>query len=119
MTSPNTFSCDIHIADPKGTALLGGTVRTRNVMTGCAGATADESAAAGIAVASDERGYAHEPLVYVVVHEICGSCKGSGRVPKKRGKRIVPFAYHECKTCEGAGFWYAGKTFSILNEKAA
>jgi hypothetical protein len=111
----NTFSCDIHIADPSGTALLSGTVRTRNVMTGCAGATAEESAAKGVDIAADPRGYGDNALVYVVVHELCGCCGGSGRVAKMRGKRRVPFGWLECKACKGAGFWYAGKTLSVLN----
>jgi|SRR5579872_4250141 len=118
-TKPNTFCCDIHVADAAGTALIGGTVRTRNVMTGCHATTVDAAASAGIECASDARAYGHNPLVFVVVHELCGTCGGCGRVAKMRGKKRVPFAFLECKACEGAGFWYAGKTFSVINEVAA
>lgn len=113
----NTYCCDIHIPDVAGraNAVLSATVRTRNVMSGCHAATLDESIAKAIDVSSDPRGYGDHEIVYIVAHELCGACGSTGQVPKKRGKRRVPYAFAECKSCKGAAFWYAGKTVTVLN----
>lgn len=111
----NTFCSDLFVPRADGYAVVGDTVKAVCLMTGAHAATADESAAKAVETAGDERGYAHHPIVYVIVQELCGCCGGNGKVQKMRSKRPVPYAWGECKACEGAGSWYAGKTVTVLN----
>jgi hypothetical protein len=48
--------------------------------------------------------------------EGCAACKGAGRRPKKRGKKVVPYAWIECEACEGKGMWAKGVPVDPANE---
>lgn len=87
----------------------------RCVMTGCHTKSADESARGGIKIASAECGYAHYPIVYVDVVELCDACGGNGRVSKRRGRKVVPYAWLDCKACKGCGSWSTGQVFTVVN----
>lgn len=52
----------------------------------------------------------------VTTWECCERCKGSGRLPKRRGKKVVPYAWLTCPACEGNAFWEKGPPIDPANE---
>lgn len=49
------------------------------------------------------------PFAIVQMHEVCDVCRGSGRLSKRRGRRVIPYAWKPCKACDERGSWPVGE----------
>lgn len=110
----NSYCADISVPTGMTYIDLDG-IRVNVLCSGNGAPTFEECLARSVDLASDPRGYAHHPLVYVAVFEMCEHCKGHGKIPKYRGKRRIAYAFAECKACKGRGNWRVGNVVSVVN----